>query len=136
MAITNIPYSNVGIAGFETNDGFGQVELFNSAIPLPVTEDFPVGESTTLPAFSVVGLNATGNLVLAQTSATAVVPIGVTTAPALTGAGQTERIAIYRAGNFNPDALTWHSDFNTDAKRAAAFRGAPSPTNIVIRKRL
>lgn len=136
MAVTNIPYSGVGIAGFETGDGFAQAELFNSAIPHPVTEDFPVGESTSLPAFSVVGLNAAGSLVLAQTSGTAVVPIGVTTAPVATEAGQTDRIAIYRAGNFNPDALTWHADFNTDAKRAAAFRGAPAPTNIVIRKRL
>ncbi len=136
MAVTNIPYAGAGMAGFESNDGFAQVELFNSAIPHPVTEDFPVGESTSLPAFSVVGLSADGSLVLAQTSGAAVTPIGVTTAPVATGAGQTDRIAIYRAGNFNPAALTWHADFNTDAKKAAAFRGAPTPTNIVIRKRL
>lgn len=136
MAVTNIPYSGVGIASFESNEGFAQVELFNSAIPHPVTEDFAVGPSTTLPAFSVVGLNAGGTLVLAQTSGTAVVPIGVTTAPVATGAGQTDRIAIYRAANLNPDALTWHADYDTDAKKAAAFRSSPTPTNIVIRKRL
>ncbi|MCJ2080742.1 head decoration protein [Methylobacterium sp. J-090] len=136
MAVTNIPYSGVGIASFESNEGFAQAELFNSAIPHPVTEDFPVGPSTILPAFSVVGLNAGGTLVLAQTSGTAVVPIGVTTAPVATGAGQTDRIAIYRAANLNPDALTWHADYDTDAKKAAAFRGSPTPTNIVIRKRL
>jgi len=136
MALTNIPLGNAGIAGFDTNDGFAQTELFNSAIPMPVTEDFPVGQNTILPAFSVVGRDATGNLVLAQTSGAAVVPIGVTTAPVATGAGQTDRVAIYRAGNFNPDALTWHADYATDDQRAAAFRGSPAPTNIVIRKRL
>lgn len=135
MAVTNIPYAGAGIASFEQNDGFAQAELFNSAIPEPVTEDFPVGPNTVLPAFSVVGLSG-GNLVLAQTSGTAVVPIGVTTAPVATGAGQTDRIAIYRQANLNPDALTWHADYDTDAKRAAAFRGSPTPTNIIIRKRL
>ena len=136
MAVTNIPYAGAGIASFEQNDGFGQVELFNSAIPLPVTEDFPVGPSMSLPAFSVVGIGAGGTLVLAQTSGTPVIPIGVTTAPVVTGAGQTDRIAIYRQANLNPDALTWHADYDTDVKRAAAFRGSPTPTNIVIRKRL
>lgn len=135
MAVTNIPYAGAGIASFEQNDGFAQAELFNSAIPEPVTEDFSVGPNTVLPAFSVVGLSG-GNLVLAQTSGTPVVPIGVTTAPVATGAGQTDRIAIYRQANLNPDALTWHADYDTDAKRAAAFRGSPTPTNIIIRKRL
>lgn len=132
---TNIPYSEVGIANFEVSDTFGQTELFNSAIPHPVTEDFPVGASTTLEANSVVGLSA-GNLVMAKTSSTAVVPIGITMARVVTGVGETDRIAIYRAGNFNPAALVWHPDYNTDDAKAAAFRGSPSPTNIVIRKRL
>ena len=135
MAITPIPLSP-GVADFEANDGFASVEVFNSAIPHPVTEDFPVGESTTLAVRSVVGLDVSGNLVMAKTSTTAVVPIGVTTVAVATGAGQTDRIAIYRAGNFNPAALTWHADYDTDAKKAAAFRGSPTPTNIVIRKRL
>ncbi|AID18320.1 head decoration protein [Rhizobium leguminosarum] len=133
--MTNIPYGEAGIAGFETSDSFTSVELFNSAIPHPVTEDFPVGENTTLPVNSVVGLSA-GNLVLAKTSATAVVPIGVTTVAVTTGAGVTDRIAIYRAGNFNPAALNWHADYDTTAKKVAAFRGSPTPTNIVIRERL
>ena len=134
--MTNIPFGGVGIASFEINDAPVHVELFNAAIPIPVTEDFPVGANTTLPAFSVVGLNADGNLALAKTSDPAVVPIGVTTAPVATGAGQTDRIAIYRAANLNPAALTWHADYDTDAKKAAAFRGSPAPTNIIVRKRL
>lgn len=136
MAVTNIPHLDAGIAGFEVNDGFGQVELFNSAIPEPVTEDFPTAQNTTLAARSVVGLDGSGNLALAKTSTTAVVPIGVLLHAVVTGAGQTERVPIYRQGNFNPDALTWHADYDTDAKKAAAFRGSPTPTNIVIRKRL
>lgn len=135
MPIINIPYGEAGIAGFELSDDFSTTELFNSLVPLASTEDFPVAESTTLPVFSVVGLSA-GVLVLAKTSVTAVVPIGITTAPVVTGVGQTDRIAIFRTGNFNPAALTWHADYDTAAKKAAAFRGSPTPTNILIRERL
>ncbi|MGD9766859.1 MAG: head decoration protein [Pseudolabrys sp.] len=132
-----IPTTNAGIASFESgSDIFTETELFNSAIPHPVTEDFPAGENTDLAARSVVGLDGSGNLVMAKTSATAVVPIGVLVTAVKTGAGATDRVAVYRAGNFNPDALIWHADYNTDAKKAAAFRGSPTPTNILIRKRL
>lgn len=132
----NIAQPVPGIAAFDASDVIAAAELFNNAIPHPVTEDFPVGASTDLKAYSVVGLSAAGNLVLAQTSGTAVVPIGITVTGAKTGAGQTDRIAVYRAGNFNPAALTWHADYDTAEKKAAAFRGAPAPTNILIRERL
>ena len=134
--VTTIPPSNMGVASFEQADSFTSVELFNHAQPEPVTEDFPVAENTDLPARAVVGLDANGNLAFAKTSATAIVPLGVLVTPVKTGAGQTTRASIYRAGNFNPDALIYHADYNTDAKKASAFRGSPTPTNIVVRKRL
>ncbi|TIN32917.1 MAG: hypothetical protein E5Y25_30290 [Mesorhizobium sp.] len=62
-------------------------------------------------------------------------PLGITTAPVV-DTDVAQRVAIYRAGNFNPDALNWDASFNTDDKREAAFRGAPAPTNILVRKRL
>lgn len=133
---TAIPQKVPGVASFEVSDTYITNELFNSAIPDPVTEDFPVGASTTIEAYSVVGLDGSGNIAMAKTTATAVVPIGITTARIATGVGGSDRIAIYRAGNFNPDALVWHADYDTDAKKAAAFRISPAPTNIIIRKRL
>jgi hypothetical protein len=133
---TAIPQKVPGVASFESSDTYITNELFNSAIPDPVTEDFPVGASTTIEAYSVVGLDGSGNLAMAKTTATAVVPIGITTARIATGVGGSDRIAVYRAGNFNPDALVWHADYDTDAKKAAAFRISPAPTNIIIRKRL
>lgn len=136
MAVTQIPYADAGVASFEQHDGFIPVELFNSAMPEPITEDFPVGENTDLRAGAVVGVDGAGNLALAKTSATAIVPLGVLTTPVKTGAGQTTRAPIWRAGNFNPAGLFWHADYDTDAKKAAAFRGSPTPTNIMVRKRL
>ncbi|TJV70708.1 MAG: hypothetical protein E5X76_18095 [Mesorhizobium sp.] len=259
--MTSIPFVQPGMAARDVSDTFTSAEIFNSAIPHPVTEDFPVAAHVALPAFSVVGLAASGlslalatfayasgrmasgrlvfsgagtaddtitigttvytlkaapttvagqvkigataaetasNLiaainggagagtaygsqtvphpdVAAQSDAAGIVgivakqagsagnaiattetgsatafanvtlvggvdqigaqAIGVTTAPVL-DTNVAQRVAIYRAGNFNPDALNWDASFDTDAKREAAFRGAPSPTNILIRKRL
>ncbi|TPK15176.1 hypothetical protein FJ872_19450 [Mesorhizobium sp. B2-5-9] len=259
--MTSIPYAQPGMAARDVSDTFTSAEIFNSAIPHPVTEDFPVAADVALLALSVVGLAASGlslamatvlyvpgskasgrlvfsavgtaddtitigatvytmkaapttvagkvkigataaetasNLiaainggagsgslygsattphpdVVARTDAAGIVGIvakavgaagnaiatteagtatafvntllvggadqvgvaalGITTAPVVdTDAAQ--RVAIYRAGNFNPDALNWDASFDTDAKREAAFRDAPTPTNILVRKRL
>lgn len=131
MAIVNLPYGDVGLAAFEQGDTYKTVELFSGSEPAPATEDFPVASGVAIPAFSVVGLSS-GNLVLAEQDGDPAA-IGITTAPVLnTGAAQ--RVAIFRTGCFNPDALNWHASYDTDAKKAAAFRGAPTPTSILIRK--
>lgn len=38
-------------------------------------------------------------------------------------------------GCFNLDALVWDASFDTDAKKKAAFEGAPTPTQIIVAKR-
>lgn len=138
MANVNIPVGSNGIAAFEQGDTYSQVELFNSAIPPLTTEDFEVAASTTLVDRAVVGLNAAGKLVMAQTSATAVVPLGVVPdgAGIVTDGSNAKRIPIYRSGNFNPAALVYHADYDTVAKKCAAFRDSPTPTNIIVRPRL
>ncbi|MGA1831682.1 hypothetical protein [Rhizobium wenxiniae] len=42
---------------------------------------------------------------------------------------------LWYSGCFNHEALVWDASFNTYAKKQAAFRGSPSPTNIIIDKR-
>jgi hypothetical protein len=42
---------------------------------------------------------------------------------------------VWYSGAFNMDALVWDDSFDTDAKKEAAFRGAPTPTTIIIAKR-
>lgn len=65
--------------------------------------------------------------------ATGVAPQFITTAPC-TDVGADQSVAVFHQGCFNPAALNWHSSFDDDAKKKAAFDGAPSPTNILIRK--
>ena len=50
------------------------------------------------------------------------------------GAAGAKNVEVYRAGMFNPNVLGWDASFNTDAKKRLAFEGAPTPTNIFVRK--
>lgn len=137
--MTAIPLTSAGIAGFEVSETFTSTEIFNSAVPQPVTEDMAYGQNTDLAALSVVGLDA-GVLALARLpdgeDDDGVAALGVLVTPVDPGAGQSGSAPIWRAGNFNPDALVWHESYDTPAKRLAAFNGAPTPTYIILRERL
>jgi hypothetical protein len=62
-------------------------------------------------------------------------PIGVMAHAASLGASGDANGQVWYSGCFDPDALTWHDSFDTDAKKEAAFHGAPTPTTILIKKR-
>lgn len=130
MATVKVPFSGAGAAAFEQGDDYISVELFSGPSSTQ-TENFSVASGVAIPAFSVVGLSG-GNLVLANTSGP-ILPIGITTAE-VKNTGSANSVAIFRDGCFNPDALNWHADYSSDALKAAAFRGSPTPTNILIRK--
>ena len=52
-------------------------------------------------------------------------------------AGATARtVSVLRAGVLNPDAIEWDASYDTAAEKAAAFRGAPAPTNIIVKASL
>jgi hypothetical protein len=50
------------------------------------------------------------------------------------GAAGDVYVEVHRWGMFNPNVLVWDESFDTDAKKRPAFEGAPSPTNIFVRK--
>ena len=86
-----------------------------------------------LPAFSVVGLNANG-LTLAKFDKS-VQAIGITVVKVDKGS-TAAHVGIFRDGTWDPAALTWDATFDTDAKKKAAFDGAPTPTSIFIKPKL
>lgn len=134
--MTTIPYGSEGVAAFEKTDSFSQLELFANANPVPLTKDFPVAASTDLAKGSVVGVNGSGDLVLAVLGgASPIAPIGVLAVGVTTGVGVTTRAPVYMSGSFNRDSLVYDASYNTDAKKEAAFNGAATPTNIFIRAR-
>ena len=135
MPDTIINWADAGKASIQT-ESFGIVELVTG--DKQMTHSAEVVDSTTiasadLPAFSVVGRNASGNIVLAKTSATAVKPIGITAAAVKQGATNLN-VAVIRSGIFNPAALNWHADYNTDEKKRTAFEDSVDGTDIIIRK--
>jgi len=87
-----------------------------------------------LEAREVVGFDASDNLipaVLGTTEAIGFVMYATDTTGATAGDVEVE---VVRGGVFNPDLLVWDATYTDDAEKRAAFRGAPTPTNIIIRK--
>ena len=126
--VKKIPHGDPGVASF-ASDAYAQVTLFMSNTPAAVSTPIAVAAATataTLPIYSVVGVNVTGEIVPAEHGVTNAIGF---TASAITDG--TAKAAIFRAGHVNVNALDWPASFDTDAKKLTAFEGAPSPTNIV-----
>lgn len=107
--------------------------------PAQMVLDHPVAESQTLAAYTVVGFDASGNLVPALldlvTPANTIKAIGVLMYPVTSGVGENPAGRVLRSACINPlwANLVWDASYDTDAKKMDAFEGAPSPTQIVTR---
>lgn len=126
---TNIPFDGAGMADIQT-DSFKSVNLFAGEAPIVTTSETVAAAtiaSADLPAFSVVGRDGSGNLVMAvldtATPANNIAPIGITCSPVLKGATN-KGVAVYRGGFFNMDALNWDASFDTAAKKRVAFEAS------------
>lgn len=105
--------------------------LITGDVPAIFNEDHTVAASQTIPAYTPVGFDGSGNIVPAV--ATTTPAIGITFYDVVTGATPLEGVPIYRGGVFNPAMLNWPASYTTDALKLAAFRDAPTPTQIVLR---
>ena len=94
-------------------------------------EILTVAPNQDLKFLQVVALNSTGQVVAAEAGQPA---IGVMPIPVVTGA-ETVTAQVIRAGVFDPEALVFDESYATFADKAAAFRGAPAPTNIITKRR-
>lgn len=138
MAI-NTPYL-AHLAGFpgQWSDEINPVReglILNN--PDVVTEDMTIAASQTIVQYTPVGFNASGDLVPALWASdnTAVKPVGITLFPITTPAGTPLKgVPILIQGGLNVDMINWPVSFDTIEKKLEAFRGAPTPTNIVVKK--
>jgi hypothetical protein len=138
MADYKVPYSEAGLAAFEALDNYSQQFLLTGSHP-PLAPGFPmkVPAGVTFKQFAVVGLDG-DELAMATWDADpadAIKAVGITS-QAVTGAadGSTTVPTLY-SGCFNPDILEWDASFDTEGKKMGAFNGAPTPTQIALRKR-
>lgn len=120
-------------AQWEDTIAAADVALITGHEPTVLTVDLLVAASQNIPALTPVGFDGSGRLVPALSGTTAA--IGITLVAVVTDASTTYKgVPVYRGGCFNPDALNWPASYSTDALKFAAFNGAPTPTNIVIRR--
>lgn len=135
MPITPLTgHANAGIAGQYTETLVPVAESIAGGDFPPIAAPanlYTVATGQDLEALTVVGLNGGGEVIPAEHGVTAA--IGVLVYP-MDSTGGAEDAQVYRTGNFNPDRLIWDVSYDTDAKKAAAFEGAPSPTLIFVTK--
>lgn len=133
---TLYPPVRAATAGIPTRTDYDipvtQVALLAGDEPDAVVEELIVAASQTIAAFTPVGFDAQGRLVPAVSGTTQA--IGITTIAITTDASTNYKgVGVYRQGCFNKDAINWPASYDTDAKKVAAFRGAPTPTNIIVK---
>ena len=99
--------------------------------PAVVTEDMTFAVNQTIPPFTPVGFDGSGNLIPAVHPTTPAVGL---TLVDLAPINSIRGAPVLRAGCLNKDMIAWPASYDTDEKKLEAFRGAPTPTNIVVRK--
>lgn len=101
--------------------------------PAVVTEDMTVAASQTITGVYVpVGFDGSGNLVPAVSGTTQA--IGILLRPITTPASPIQGQPVLRQGCVNMDMIAWPASYDTEEKKLEAFRGAPTPSSIVVRK--
>lgn len=131
-----------GRAAFEQMDTYVQTVLLAGDFPeLQAGFSFTVANSgAAMAQFTVVGLDANGFLVpavLGTVQAIGVLCHATGGAAADNQATKAVKGVVWLTGCFNLDGpLVWDASYDTADKKLAAFRGAPTPTQIVVRKRL
>lgn len=103
--------------------------LINGASPEQSTGIHTVAESQTIEYLAPVMFNEARELVPAVAGTPA---IGIAFGEVTTAAGEAATLEVLRGGCLNPDAINWPASYDTALKRANAFEGAPSPTQIKI----
>lgn len=101
--------------------------------PAVVTEDMTVAASQTITGVYVpVGFDGSGNLIPAVSGTTQA--IGILLRPITTPASPIQGQPVLRQGCVNMDMIAWPASYDTEEKKLEAFRGAPTPSSIVVRK--
>lgn len=132
-----------GRAAFEQMDTYLPANLLAGDFPeIQAGFNFILANSTAaLAQFTVVALDNNGFLVKATATGNKAIGILWHRTDAVAADNQTVakgRGIVCITGCFNLSAdspLVWDASFDTEEKKVAAFRGAPTPTQIVLRHR-
>lgn len=113
----------VGIAGFDSQDVPGQVELFAGETPAPVTVSakYTGAQGTAgIPAFTPVQVNFETDTIVAVDGTTVTKANAITCVTVKAGSPAGE-VPVFKAGCFNINALRWPTSLATEAARLGGF---------------
>lgn len=122
-AIPGIPFT-------DSWDNKPAERLINGTEIQVASEVLPVAANQEIGYLQPVALDAEENLTIAVAGSPA---IGISMGQVTTGDTDEKTLTVLRAGVLNPAAIAFHESYDTAAKKAAAFRGAPAPTNIIVK---
>lgn len=126
----DISVFDYGVASNST-ETFAAVSDLVTGSQAPITyADYRVKAGTVIAKLAPVALDADKFLIPAVMGTPAV---GIS--PADLAPTDEIMVNILVGGCFNPDRLAWDASYTTDEQKRLAFVGAPTPTNILIRKR-
>lgn len=128
--MTTIPYSDPGKASFEELDDYTNGFLLSGSHPALATFPEKFSGAATLPQFLVV--KEVAGFIVPATDGTPASGVLMHAVASGTPAGS---VPVAYSGCFNPAALVWDASYTTEAKKLAAFNGAPTPTQITLRAR-
>lgn len=120
---------NIGTPSTMTRQNGVTERLFNGVSPAASTGIHKVAASQTIRYREPVMFNEDKELVPAVFGTPA---IGISLATVETDAVEPVTLEVLRGGCFNPAAIVWPASYDTPAKRATAFEGAPTPTQIKL----
>ena len=124
---------NLGVPVQEHIDiGVTPEGLFAASEPPILREECTAANNLNLPAYTVVGFDSNGHI--AQAVLGTIPAIGIILNDLITPtSGANVGVSVVRGGCLKMALLNYHSSYDTDEKKKEAFRGAPTPTQIVIR---
>lgn len=95
-------------------------------------ENLDAAPGQTIRYLSPVALDGSNQVIPAVAGAPA---IGIAMFE-VSATAEAKTLSVLRAGVLNPDAIEWDASYDTLAEKVAAFRGAPAPTNIIVKPSL
>ena len=109
------------------------IPLITGSEPAVLQTDEQVKLSANIPLHSPVMYDGVTDTIIPAVQGTPAIGIAMVgiVAP---GSGALKAIPVWRAGCFNPAKIAWPASYDTDEKKRDAFKGADTPTNIVIRE--
>jgi hypothetical protein len=126
--MTQIPFGAPGVASFD-NDAFTPVtQLLLSNTPPMATRIHTMSTGLDEAIYTVVGLTG-GEIVPAESGVVQAIGFTAFAMDEAASAGKKGQIVVHAHVNIN--ALVWPASYDTEAKKLAAFDGAPAPTNII-----